>query len=160
MKNKSLILKTLTAALLCALLCCAVSAAFAQKLTCIVAEGQYVNVRNQPSSGASALGMLHTDDVIETNPHEIKNGFFKTTFKDREAYVSVMYFEIEAGEDYMVSANGRVRMRKSPAGSLSGFIQPGTRVHVLAWRYAKDGSLWARCAGGSYISASCLSSQE
>jgi len=152
--------KPLIAALLCALLCCAVCAACAQALTCIVAEGQYVNVRNQASSGASALGMLHTGDVIETNPHEIKNGFFKTTFKGRDAYVSVRYFEIEAGEDHVISANGRVRMRKSPAGSLSGFIQPGTRVHVLAWRYAQDGSLWARCAGGSYISSSCLSRVE
>ena len=132
------------------------SSACAEQLTCIVREGQYVNVRNQASSRAAAWGVLHTGDVIDTNPAEIKNGFFKTSFKDHDAYVSVRYFETAVGEDYTVSANGRVRMRQSPAGSTSGFIQPGKRVHVIAWRYGEDGSKWARCTGGSYISADCL----
>ncbi|MBQ2990892.1 MAG: hypothetical protein IJD60_06340 [Clostridia bacterium] len=134
--------------------------ACAEQLTCIVREGQYVNVRNQASSRAAAWGILHTGDVIDVNPAEIKNGFFKTTYKDHEAYVSVKYFETAAGEDYTVAANGRVRMRKSPAGNTSGFIQPGTRVHVIAWRYGEDGSKWARCTGGSYISAECLAPAE
>ena len=132
------------------------SAACAEQLTCIVREGQYVNVRNQASSRAAAWGVLHTGDVIDTNPAEIKNGFFKTSFKDHDAYVSVRYFETAVGKDYTVEANGRVRMRKTPAGSTSGFIQPGKRVHVIAWRYGEDGSKWARCTGGSYISADCL----
>jgi len=136
------------------------SGACAERLTCIVREGQYVNVRNQASSRAAAWGILHAGDVIETNPEEIKNGFFKTTYKDHEAYVSVKYFETAVGADYTVTANGRVRMRKSPAGSTSGFIQPGTRVHVIAWRYGEDGSKWARCTGGSYISAQCLAPME
>ena len=136
------------------------SAAFAEQLTCIVREGQYVNVRNQASSRAAAWGVLHTGDVIDTNPAEIKNGFFKTSFKNHDAYVSVKFFEIAVGADYTVAANGRVRMRKSPAGSTSGFIQPGKRVHVIAWRYGADGSKWARCTGGSYISADCLAPLE
>ena len=101
-------------------LCLSASAASGETLTCIVREGQYVNVRNQPSSRAAAWGVLHTDDVIETDPDEIKNGFFKTTYKDRTAYVSVKYFEIAVGEDFVVEANGRVRMRKSPGGSADG----------------------------------------
>ena len=131
-------------------------AAFAEQLTCIVREGQYVNVRNQASSRAATWGVLHAGDVIDTNPAEIKNGFFKTSFKDHDAYVSVRYFETAVGADYTVAANGRVRMRKTPAGSTAGFIQPGKRVHVIAWRYGEDGSKWARCTGGSYISADCL----
>ena len=134
--------------------------ACAEQFTCIVREGQYVNVRNQASSRASALGMLHAGDVIDANPAEIKNGFFQTTYKDRQAYVSVRFFEIAVGADYTVTANGRVRMRKSPAGSTSGFIQPGKRVHVIAWQYGEDGSKWGRCAGGSFISAECLSPVE
>ena len=126
-----------------------VSAALAEQLTCIVADGQYVNVRNQASSSAATWGVLHTGDEIDVNPAEIQNGFFKTTYKERVAYVSVRFFEAAVGEDYIVTANGRVRMRKSPAGSADGFIQPGQRVHVMAWRYAGDGSKWARCAGGS-----------
>lgn len=134
--------------------------AFAERLTCIVREGQYVNVRNQAFARAAALGMLHTGDVIDVNPDEIKNGFFKTTYKNHDAYVSVKFFEIAVGADYTIAANGRVRMRKSPAGSTSGFIQPGKRVHVIAWRYGEDGSKWARCTGGSYISADCLTPME
>ena len=133
-----------------------VSGAAAEQLTCIVREGQYVNVRSQPSSRAAARGILHAGDLIDTIPSEIRNGFFKTSYQNHEAYVSVDYFEIADGTDYTVTANGRVRMRKKPAGSASGFIQPGTRVHVIAWRYAGDGTKWARCMGGSYISAECL----
>ena len=133
-----------------------VSRALAEQLTCIVREGQYVNVRNQASSRAAAWGMMHTGDVIDIDPAEIRNGFFKISYKNHEAYVSVKYFEMDAGEDYIVQANGRVRMRKTPGGAANGFIQPGSRVHVLAWRYGEDGGKWARCAGGSYISADCL----
>ncbi|MBE5800003.1 MAG: hypothetical protein E7321_08660 [Clostridiales bacterium] len=128
----------------------------AETLECIAPEGQYVNVRNRASSSAATWGILHAGDLIDANPAEIENGFFKTTYKDHDAYVSVKFFEIAVGADYTVSANGRVRMRKSPAGSASGFIQPGKRVHVFAWRYAGDGTKWARCAGGSYISADYL----
>ena len=136
------------------------SGAQAEQLTCIVRNGQYVNVRNQASARAATWGVLHTGDVIDVNPAEIRNGFFKTSYKDHDAYVSVQFFEIAVGADYTVSANGRVRMRKTPAGSASGFIQPGKRVHVVAWRYAADGSKWARCTGGSYISADCLKPME
>ena len=132
------------------------SGAAAEQLTCIVREGQYVNVRSQPSSRAAARGILHAGDLIDTIPSEIRNGFFKTSYQNHDAYVSVDYFEIADGTDYTVTANGRVRMRKKPAGGASGFIQPGTRVHVIAWRYAGDGTKWARCTGGSYISAECL----
>ncbi len=134
--------------------------ASAEQLTCIVRQGQYVNVRNQALPRAAALGMLHAGDVIDANPEEIKNGFFKTTYQNHDAYVSVKFFEIAVGADYTIAANGRVRMRKSPAGSTSGFIQPGKRVHVIAWRYGEDGSKWARCTGGSYISADCLAPAE
>jgi len=142
------------------LLCMLASGACAEQLTCIVREGQYVNVRNQPYSRAATWGVMHTGEVIDTDPAEIKNGFFKTTYKNHEAYISVKYFEVAAGEDYTVQANGRVRMRKDPGGSADGFIKPGARVHVLAWRYAADGSKWARCAGGSYISAAYLVSEK
>lgn len=132
------------------------SAACAQTLTCIVADGQYVNVRNQASSTAATWGVMRHGETIEAKPGEITNGFFKTTFKDRVAYVSVKYFEVPVRQDYVVSANGRVRVRKAPGGSAKGFIQPGETVHVNAWRYAPDGSKWAKCTGGDYISADYL----
>ena len=152
MKHKS---RIISAFLLLALMAAA-SPASAEQLECIVADGQYVNVRNQATTSAATWGVMHAGDVIETDPAEIHNGFFKTTYKEHTAYVSVKFFEIAVGQDYIVQANGRVRMRKSPAGSADGFIRPGTRVHVIAWRYAGDGSKWARCTGGSYISADYL----
>ena len=137
-------------------LCLFYTGAAGETLSCIVREGQYVNVRNQPSSSAAAWGVLHTGDLIDTNPSDIKNGFFKTTYQGHTAYVSVKYFEIAVQQDFVIEANGRVRMRKSPGGKSSGFIQPGARVHVIAWQYGADGGKWGRCAGGSYISADYL----
>lgn len=148
----------LSSLLLAALfLCGGLRYARAETLTCVVPNGQYVNVRNQASQGAATWGVLHAGDTIDASPNEIVNGYFKTTYKDRTAYVSVKYFEIAVGENYVVDANGRVRLRQSPGGSAAGFIQPGERVHVMAWRYAGDGSKWAKCAGGQYISAEYLS---
>ena len=130
--------------------------AHAATFTCIVADGQYVNVRNRASSTAATWGILHHGDTIEAKPGEIVNGYFKTMFEDRIAYVSVRFFETPVGKDYEVIANGRVRMRKAPAGDTSGFIQPGETVHVQAWRYASNGSKWARCKGGKYVAAEYL----
>lgn len=144
------------AAAVCLMLWLCPFAAHGETLTCIVADGQYVNVRNQASSQAAAWGILHAGDTIETDPREITRGFFKTTYGDKTAYVSVRYFEIPVGKSYLVEANGRVRMRVSPGGASSGFIRPGKQVHVMAWRYAADGSKWAKCTGGKYISADYL----
>lgn len=147
--------KTIAAMLLfCTLLPC--GAASGETLTCIVADGQYVNVRNRPSSAAATWGIMHTGEMIEADPAEITDGFFKTTFGERVAYVSVRYFEIAVNAHYIVEANGRVRLRKSPGGDADGFVRPGEQVYVTAWRYAGDGSKWAKCTGGQYISADYL----
>ena len=147
-------------ALLTIALALALAAAKAQTLPCIVADGQYVNVRNRPSTSAASWGILHNGDTIEADPMEITDGFFKTTFREREAYVSVRYFEIAEEAAYTVSANGRVRVRETPGGKAAGFVQPGAQVYVSAWRYAADGSLWARCTGGQYVSAEFLKKKE
>lgn len=150
--------------MLAAVLLCAAAAAGGmmpahakgETLTCIVADGQYVNVRNRASSSAATWGILHAGDVIDADPQEIQNGFFKTIFNDRVAYVSVRYFEIPVDAHYRVEANGRVRLRRAPLGDAAGFIRPGERVYVTAWRYAHDGSRWAKCTGGQYISSDYL----
>lgn len=155
MKHK---VHVLAAILLAALL--ASAGASAETLTCIVADNQYVNVRKQASSTAATWGSLHAGDTIEVNPAETQNGFFKTTFKEHTAYVSVRYFEVEVNREYVVAANGRVRTRKSPGGEAVGFIKPDETAYVLAWRYDGDGGKWARCTGGRYISAEYLTLTE
>jgi len=132
----------------------------AQTLTCIVADGQYVNVRNRASAQAATWGVMRAGETIEADPAEITNGFFKTTFKEKTAYISVRYFEIPVGEHFAVEANGRVRLRKSPGGEADGFIKPGALVYVTAWRYAEDGSKWAKCTGGQYICADYLKPEQ
>ena len=130
------------------------------ELTCIVADGQYVNVRNRPSSSAATWGVLHTGETILSDPAEITDGFFRTIFRDRVAYVSVRYFEIPVDAHYVVEANGRVRVRNKPGGSPAGFVRPGDSVYVAAWRYDENGGKWARCTGGQYISAEYLHREE
>ena len=144
------------------LLTFAASSALAQEteLVCIVADGQYVNVRNRASSSAATWGVLHTGETILSDPAEITDGFFKTIFRDRVAYVSVRYFEIPVDAHYVVEANGRVRVRSAPGGSPDGFVRPGDRIYVSAWRYDQDGGKWARCTGGQYISAEYLRGEE
>jgi len=156
MKHARIVLFVFTLALLVSL--CA--AAAAETFTCIVADGQYVNVRNRASSSAATWGILHAGDTIEADPADITDGFFKTTFNSHTAYVSVRYFEIPADATYAVAANGRVRLRQSPGGEATGFVQPGKTVYVLAWRYAADGTKWAKCTGGSYISAEYLQASK
>ena len=158
--GKGSIHRTFAGMLLALLLLCGAAGAQAATFTCIVADGQYVNVRNRASSTAATWGILHNGDTIEAKPGEIINGYFKTTFEDRIAYVSVRFFEMPVGKDYTVAANGRVRVRKSPGGDASGFVQPGDEVHVYAWRYASNGSKWARCKDGKYISADYLELQK
>lgn len=137
-----------------------IAGAQAETLICIVPDGQYVNVRNRASSTAATWGVLHAGDTIDVNPTEIVSGYFKTTYDDRVAYVSVRYFEIPVSEHYIVEANGRVRVRKSPGGEATGFVKPGDQVYVSAWRYAGDGTKWAKCTGGTFISAEYLALAE
>lgn len=157
MKTRCIVRISVLAVLLIALLCGALPAA-AQPLTltCIVPDGQYVNVRKRPAADAATWGVMHAGDAIVADPAAVKNGFFETVFAERTAYVSVRYFEIPVDTHYVVEANGRVRLRKSPAGSADGFVRPGDRVYVCAWRFGADGSKWARCAGGQYIDAGYL----
>lgn len=148
--------KKMIAAMMAAWMMLACAGAAGETLTCVVADGQYVNVRNRASRTAATWGVLHTGDVIEAQPHEITNGFFRTIFNDRVAYVSVQYFEIPVDAQYRVEANGRVRLRSAPMGDAAGFVQPGDLVYITAWRFAADGSRWGKCTGGRFVSAEFL----
>lgn len=140
--------------------CLLPAAGLGETLNCIVAQGQYVNVRNRASASAATWGTMRAGETIEADPQEIQNGFFKTTFRDHVAYVSVRYFEIPVNAHYIVEANGRVRLRKAPGGAADGFIKPGEQVYVIAWQYDGDGGKWARCAGGQYIASEYLVAAE
>ena len=127
-----------------------------ETLTCIVKETQYVNIRSRASDKATMLGKLHNGDTIE--PVNVENGFIEFVWNQKQAFVSVKYFEIQldAPTDYIVTANGRVRLRETPGGDPVGWIQPDTVVTVRGWRYSADGTLWAKVSGPQYIMAEYL----
>lgn len=132
-----------------------IGTASAEPMTCIVPKGQYVNVREKPRSDAGKVTELHNGDEIEVC--EVVDGFLRFTFRERDVYASVDYFESDAGmEEYEVVANGRVRLRDAPGGKCVGWKEPGTTASIFGWRYAADGTLWGRVTGMEYISAECL----
>lgn len=133
-----------------------VSTAENQSLVCVVAKGQYVNVRNQPRSDAQKVGEMHNGDKIDAV--SVKDGWIEIEYKDHPAYVNASYFEIpeaEGGTLYTVRANGRVRVRSAPDGKRIDWIEPGTTVRVYGWRHGNDESKWARCIEG-YIASDYL----
>lgn len=125
----------------------------AETLMCIVKETQYVNVRKQPRSDAASWGKLHNGDTIEVE--SVSGGWIQFNFNGHKAYARVDYFELEGGGEYMIEANGRVRVRSTPNGERVSWANPGETVNVYGWRYGSDDKLWARC-GGWYVAAEYL----
>jgi len=150
--------KSALSALALSALLAAPAACSALEMTCTVKSTQYVNVRSAPSDKASAIGRLHNGDTIDANAEDVTRGYIKINHKGMTGYVSVRYFEVPDVREYGVSANGRVKLRKSINGDRAGWLDPGTHVRVYAWQYDKDGTLWARVSGGYWIKSDCLCS--
>lgn len=112
-----------------------------ETLTCIVTEGQYVNVRDKPTTKASGLGRLHTGANIEAI--EYLDGWIKFVVDGQVAYVDSTYFVIEADEYAIIEANGRVRYRDYAYGKTLGYYSVGEVIHVDGYIYDSDGELWA-----------------
>ena len=63
--RKMLHMMTLLLAALC--LCGGLRTACAETLTCVVPQGQYVNVRNRASQSAATWGVLHAGCLLYTS---------------------------------------------------------------------------------------------
>lgn len=133
-----------------ALSCCL---AAAETMTCIIPDGQYVNVRNRAAKGAATWGELRNGDTI--TPEGVTDGWVNFRFNGHDAYAMVKYFEIPENAEYVVVGDGRVRSREQPNGKRVDWVNPGDAIHVDAWRYDNDGGKWAR-AGSVYVSADYL----
>ena len=51
---------------------------------------------------------------------------------------------------------GALAKRETPNGRLMCWIKPGVKISVFGWRYAQDGSLWAKVYKGGYVKAEFL----
>lgn len=147
--------KHIVAAIVTALFLFTVLWAAAETMTCIVPEGQYVNVRQKARADASTLGETRNGDTIDAV--SVSDGWVEFDYDGKTAYAMVKYFEIEAGSDFVIMANGRVRYRDAPNGNALDFYAVGTVVHVDAWRYDKSGNLWGRI-GNHFVAAEFLES--
>ena len=147
---------------LCASMVCL---AKADTYTCAVHKGEWVWIRDAPNSEARKIGRVRYG--YEVNADEPINGYLaiqpmSVWMLDGEAarrgYVDVSYFDRNIPETmYRVNTeNGPLAKRETPAGRLLCWIKSGVRISVFGWRYAKDGSLWAKVYKGGYVKAEYL----
>lgn len=127
----------------------------AETYTCVVHKGEWVWIRETPGYDAKQIGQIRYGYEVEVDG--IEQGWAHIRFKDVEGYVDASYLERDIPETmYRVICEGPLAKRETPAGRLLCWIKPGSKISVLGWRYAKDGSLWAKVYKGGYVKASFL----
>lgn len=132
-----------------------VRVAKAETYTCVVHRGEWVWIREAPSYEGRQIGQIRYGYEVEVD--NIEQGWAHIRFKDVEGYVDASYLERDIQETmYRVICEGPLAKRETPAGRLLCWIKPGSKISVLGWRYAKDGSLWAKVYKGGYVKASFL----
>lgn len=127
----------------------------AETYTCVVHRGEWVWIREAPSYEGRQIGQIRYGYEVEVD--SIDKGWAHIRFKDVEGYVDASYLERDIPETmYRVICEGPLAKRETPAGRLLCWIKPGSKISVLGWRYAKDGTLWAKVFKGGYVKASFL----
>lgn len=139
-------------------------AARAETYECAVHKGEWVWIRSEPSKTAHQIGRVRYGYEIEAG--EPENGFLRIDVKSgwllegesaTAGYVDASYFDRLTPETmYRVICEGPLAKRETPAGRLMCWIKPGVKISVLGWRYAPDGSLWAKVFKGGYVKAAFL----
>lgn len=127
----------------------------AETYTCVVHKGEWVWIREAPGYDARKIGQIRFGYEVDVD--SIVNGWAHIRFKDIDGYVDASYIERDVPETmYRVICEGPLAKRETPAGRLLCWIKPGSKISVLGWRYAKDGSLWAKVYRGGYVKAAFL----
>ena len=150
--------------ILVAILILAAAAAKAAPMTCVVHRGEWVWIREAPSRSARQIGRVRYGYEIDAG--EPENGYFRIAVRPgwllegesaAEGYVDAQYFDRAVPETmYRVITSGPLAKRETPQGRLLCWIKPGVKISVLGWRYAPDGSLWAKVYKGGYVCGSYL----
>ena len=120
--------------------------AMGERLTCICPSSQFVHVRIKPSAGSGSIGRLHSGDVIDAV--EVVGNFLRFEFEGGIGYAKCTLFEAREDAEFVVQANGRVKVRESAGGAVKGFVTPGDRLRVFAWVYSDAEHKWGRTSKG------------
>lgn len=161
---KALIVAELLVIAILLILNAVIEDARADTYECVVHRGEWVWIRSEPSKTAHQIGRVRYGYEIEAG--EPENGFLRIDVKpgwllEGESatigYVDASYFDRPTPETmYRVICEGPLAKRETPAGRLICWIKPGVKISVLGWRYAPDGSLWAKVFKGGYVKAAFL----
>lgn len=145
----------LMAVLLVAAMVCTIKVARAETYTCVVHRGEWVWIRSGASYEAPQIGQIRYGYEVDVD--SIEKGWAHIHWHDIEGFVDASYLERDIPETmYRVICEGKLAKRETPAGRLMCWIKPGSKISVLGWRYAKDGTLWAKVYKGGYVSAAFL----
>ena len=139
--------------------------AIAETYTCVVHKGEWVWIRETPEPDGRQIGRVRYGYEVESG--EPVNGFLQIDTQPGwmlegehgfRGYVDASYFDRAIPETMMRvnTQGGPLAKRETPNGRLLTWIKPGVKISVLAWRYAKDGSLWAKVYHGGYVKAEYL----
>lgn len=127
----------------------------AETYTCVVHRGEWVWIREAPGYEGRQIGQIRFGYEVDVD--SIEKGWAHIRFKDIEGFVDASYIERDVPETmYRVICEGPLAKRETPAGRLMCWIKPGSKISVLGWRYAKDGTLWAKVFKGGYVKAAFL----
>lgn len=145
----------LMAVLLVAAMICTIKVARAETYTCVVHRGEWVWIRSGASYEAPQIGQIRYGYEVDVD--SIDKGWAHIQWHGIDGFVDASYLERDIPETmYRVICEGKLAKRETPAGRLMCWIKPGSKISVLGWRYAKDGTLWAKVYKGGYVSAAFL----
>lgn len=132
-----------------------VRVARAETYTCVVHRGEWVWIRSGASYEAPQIGQIRYGYEVDVD--SIDKGWAHIQWHGIDGFVDASYLERDIPETmYRVICEGKLAKRETPAGRLMCWIKPGSKISVLGWRYAKDGTLWAKVYKGGYVSAAFL----
>ena len=137
----------------------------AETYTCVVHKGEWVWIRESADPNGRQIGRVRFGYEVEAD--ELENGYLRIYPKPgwmlegetpRQAFVNAAYFDHIQPEKIMRvnTQGGALAKRETPNGRLICWIKPGVKISVLGWRYANDGSLWAKVYKGGYVKAEFL----
>ena len=137
----------------------------AETYTCVVHKGEWVWIRESADPNGRQIGRVRYGYEVEAD--EPENGYLRIYPKPggmlegetpRQAFVNATYFDRIQPEKIMRvnTQGGALAKRETPNGRLLCWIKPGVKISVLGWRYANDGSLWAKVYKGGYVKAEFL----
>lgn len=118
-----------------------------------------LNVRQSPNG--SRVGYLLPGDSGEYIRQDGEWVLLALGIEDGKGWVNAQYLTVDpaAAGQYTNASGGRVRIRKTPAGKASGWLESGKTVDVTAVLPDANGDLWGKTKKG-YIAMKYLERRQ